>query len=612
MVESASAEEADNDKPSPPQGLSSLWSILRPLLRPYRRRLLIANLIAICGALAAVPIPLLMPILVDEVLLGQPGYFVGLADSLFPGDWQGPVLYIFFVFFVAVLLRLSSTALAILQTRLFTLTAKDISYRLRRDLLAHLERVRLVEYETRGSGGLTANVVNDVQTIDDFIGGAIGKFVVAVLTLVGTAVILFWMHWQLALLIMLVNPMVIYLTVYLGKRVKHLKARENLAVEDFQQDLTESLEGIHQIRAANRSRFFFDRVLAGARRVRDESANFSWRTDAANRASFVLFLIGFEAFRAVSMLMVVFSDLTIGEMMAVFGYLWFMMGPVQEVLAMQFSGFAARAAFQRLDQLQGLPVETGHTASADPFIGHQSVGLSVRDLVFAYDDGPDVLDGLSLEVGRGEKVALIGTSGGGKSTLVQIILGLYPPSRGQVLFDEVDSRHISLETLRDSIAVVLQHPALFNASLRMNLDMGRGFADEQLWEALRLAQLQADVAALENGLDTIIGRQGVRLSGGQRQRLAIARMILSDPKVVILDEATSALDVHTEARVHQSLRDFLGNRTTLIIAHRLSAIRMADRSYVMDAGRIVEHGSHDTLMANNGAYAGLFGVKGKH
>lgn len=588
------------------------WSTVRSLLYPYRRSLLIANVIAVLGALAAVPIPLLMPVLVDEVLLDDPGSVVAFVDSVFPPGWHGPALYIFFVFFVAVALRVAATGLAVAQTRLFTLTAKDISLKLRRRLLAHLEKVQLAEYETRGSGGLTANVVNDVQTVDDFVGGAISKFLVAVLTLVGTAAILFWMHWQLALIIMLVNPLVIYLTVRLGKKVKALKAHENQAVEDFQQDLTESLDAIHQIRASNRSQYFFRRILKRAENVRDRSANFTWRTDAASRVSFLLFLVGFEAFRAISMLMVVFSDLSIGEMMAVFGYLWFMMTPVQEVLSMQYTWFAAKAALGRLHALFQLPLESTRQGAANPFQAQPTVEVEVRDLVFAYADGPDVLDHLSLDIKPGEKVALIGTSGGGKSTLVQVLLGLYEPKAGQVLFNGVDSKNVGLDAVRESVSVVLQHPALFNDSLRMNLSLGRDLDDQRLWEALDIAQLRDDVSALDHGLDTVVGRNGVRLSGGQRQRLAIARMVLTDPKVVILDEATSALDVKTEARVHERLREFLGTRTTLIIAHRLSAIRMADRSYVMDAGRIIEQGAHDVLIENRGAYAQLFGVQEKN
>ncbi len=201
----------------------------------------------------------------------------------------------------------------------------------------------------------------------------------------------------------------------------------------------------------------------------------------------------------------------------------------------------------------------------------------------------------------------MGASGGGKSTLVQVIIGLYPPKSGKVCFDDVPHDQIGLEVIRDNVATVLQHPAMFNETVRFNLTLGRELPDEKLWQALEVAQLKRTIEQLPEGLDTVIGNQGVRLSGGERQRLAIARMVLADPKVVILDEATSALDTETEARLHRALRGFLKGRTTLIIAHRLSAVRQADKVYVFENGGIIEQGSHDELIRRDGLYQKLYG-----
>jgi ATP-binding cassette subfamily C protein len=169
---------------------------------------------------------------------------------------------------------------------------------------------------------------------------------------------------------------------------------------------------------------------------------------------------------------------------------------------------------------------------------------------------------------------------------------------------------IGLDVVREHVATVLQHPALFNDTVRSNVALGREIPDATIWKALEVAQLAADVAALPKGLDTVVGRQGVRLSGGQRQRLAVARMVLANPSVVILDEATSALDTETEARLHEALREFLSGRTTLIVAHRLSAVRQADRVYVFESGRIIEEGAHDTLIESGGLYSRLYGPQG--
>ena len=386
------------------------------------------------------------------------------------------------------------------------------------------------------------------------------------------------------------------------------------------------------------------------------------------------------------MLLVVFSDLTIGQMMAVFGYLWFMMSPVQEVLNIQFAWYGAKAALSRINRLWLLRAEPEYPHEVNPFEGRKTVSVSVHDLCFAYGHGPLVLDHLSLEIAAGDKVALVGASGGGKSTLVQVLLGLYPPLSGELRFHGVPVTRIGLDVVREHVAVVLQHPAMLNDTVRINLTLGRELDDDSLWTALAVAQIdeyiaamprdldaligrqgirlsggqrqrlamarmmlsdpkmvilqhpamlndtvrinltlgreldddslwtalavaQIDeyIAAMPRDLDALIGRQGIRLSGGQRQRLAMARMMLSDPKMVILDEATSALDTETEARLHDALGEFLTGRTTLIIAHRLSAVKQANRVYVFDAGRIIETGAHHTLMAAGGLYAKLYG-----
>jgi len=201
---------------------------------------------------------------------------------------------------------------------------------------------------------------------------------------------------------------------------------------------------------------------------------------------------------------------------------------------------------------------------------------------------------------------LVGASGGGKSTLAQILIGLYPTEKGMIYFDDIPVTDIGLEVVRENVATVLQHPALFNDTIRMNLTLGQDINDATLWQALAIAQLKDAIEALPNKLDTVIGLHGMRLSGGQRQRLAIARMVVSQPKVVILDEATSALDTQTEYKLHHSLNAFLQDKTTIIIAHRLSSIKQADHVYVFEQGKICEQGKHDTLIQQNGLYAKLY------
>jgi ATP-binding cassette subfamily C protein len=582
------------------------WRGIYDELTRHRRQLVLANAVALLAVTAAVPVPLLLPLMVDEVLLHHPGKMVAAIGAWFPAAWHGPVLFIGAALLLTVGLRLAAILLNVWQGRTFSLLAKEVVYRIRVRMLSRLSRIALSQFETVGAGRVTSHFVTDLNAVDTFLGASISGFVVSVLTLVGVAAVLFWMHWQLALFILLLNPVVILFSTRLGKRVKDLKKFENRAFEVFQDALAETLDALTQIRAMNREKHYLARLSEKAADIRGHAAAFAWKSDAMSRASFFVFLLGFDAFRAGAMLMVVFSDLSIGEMLAVFGYLWFMMTPVQELVNMQYAWFAANAALGRINALLGLSGEPQHPALHDPFAGRATVGIALDHVSFAYDEGETVLDDVSLAVAGSEKVALVGASGGGKSTLVQALLGLYPVKAGQVLYGDVPVTEIGWEAVRENVGVVLQHPVLFNDSVRDNLTLGREADDEALWQALEIAQLKDIVAALPHGLDTVVGRQGVRLSGGQRQRLAIARMIVARPKIVILDEATSALDTDTEHRLHEAMHAFLAGRTTLIIAHRLSAVKQAGRILVFENGRVVEEGGHDELIEKGGLYHKLY------
>jgi len=585
------------------------WQTIYGLVLRHRKELVKANIIAILGVLAAVPVPLLLPLLVDELLLDKSGSVIPFMASWTPDAWEGPVYFVGLMVLTALALRAISLVMNVWQGRQFTIISKDVVFQIRTRLLKRLRIISMAEYEALGSGSVASRFVTDLNTIDEFLGSTISRFLVASLTIAGTAIVLLWVHWQLGLLVILCNPFVIFLTMRMGKKVKELKRRENKAFEVFQQALTETLDGIHQIRAANREQHYLSRLVDNADTVREHAVQYEWRSDAANRLSFMLFLFGVDIFRAAAMLTVLFSDLTVGYMFAVFGYLWFMMVPVQEILGMQYNFFAAKAALQRINELLALRLEPEHPHLKNPFQHKTTVDVRVDNVCFAYQEGQEVLQGVSLYVEEGEKVALVGASGGGKSTLVQVLLGMYEPASGTVRYGGEPVQQIGHNCVRENVATVLQHPALFNASVRENLGMGGAFTDQQLWTALNVAQLEDDVRNLPAGLETELGRQGVRMSGGQRQRLAVARMVLANPKVVILDEATSALDAETEFRLHQALNVFLQGRTTIIIAHRLSAVKQADRVYVFEDGMIAEEGSHIELLEQQGLYSKLYGLR---
>ncbi|ALR15475.1 MULTISPECIES: ABC transporter ATP-binding protein [Vibrio] len=585
--------------------ISRSWLITQ--VKKHKSKLILANLIAVLATLISVPIPLLMPLMVDEVLLDQPANGIAAMNAVLPAAWHTPTGYIFFTLFLVVLMRAASQALNIVQSRQFTLVSKTITFEMRSKMIDKLGRISIRQYETKGSGGINAHLITDIETIDQFIGSTLAKFVVSLLTVIGTAIVLLWLDWRLGLFILLVNPVVIYFSRKLGSMVKHLKRKENHSFELFQTRLVETLDGIYQLRAANKEREFLQQLKNSADQVRVDADKYAWQSEAAGRVSFLLFLIGFELFRAVAMLMVLFSDLTIGQIFAVFGYLWFMLSPVQELLGIQFSWYSAKAALKRINDLLLLEEEHRPPSKVNPFTDDREVDVKVENVNFSYNSEHNVLDNLSLHIPAGKKVALVGASGGGKSTLIQLLIGVYQQNSGHVRYNDELTQDIGFDVIRDKIAVVLQQPILFNDTLRHNLTLGGNFDEMSLWRALDVAQLQDVISQLNHGLDTQIGRNGIRLSGGQRQRLAIARMVLSNPQFVILDEATSALDTATEAALHKALTEFLRGRTTLIVAHRLSAVKQADLIYVLEDGKVTQTGTHGELVEQEGLYQTLYG-----
>ncbi|MCC2524159.1 ABC transporter ATP-binding protein [Vibrio coralliilyticus] len=593
-----------------PNTISRSWLITQ--VKKHKSKLVLANIIALFATLVSVPIPLLMPLMVDEVLLDKPATGLELMDKVLPVSMQTPTGYIFLTLLLVVLMRTVSQGLNILQGRQFTLVSKTITYQMRSKMIDKLGRISIRQYETRGSGGINAHLITDVETIDQFIGTTLSKFLISLLTVIGTAGVLLWLEWRLGLFILLVNPIVIYFSRKLGSKVKHLKKRENQSFERFQNRLVETLDGIYQLRAANREREFLSELKQQANQVRVDADKYAWQSEAAGRVSFLLFLLGFELFRAVAMLMVLFSDLTIGQIFAVFGYLWFMLGPVQELLGIQFSWYSAKAAMGRINALLNLEEEHRPVSKINPFTTDREVDVKIENIDFSYNEESKVLNNLNLNIPAGKKVALVGASGGGKSTLIQLLIGVYRQDSGIIRFNGETTDDISYDVIRDQIAVVLQQPILFNDSLRHNLTLGSDYDDLQLWRALEIAQMQDVISQLSDGLDTQIGRNGIRLSGGQRQRLAIARMVLSDPKFVILDEATSALDTATEAALHKALTEFLDGRTTLIVAHRLSAVKQADLIYVLEDGQVTQAGTHVELVKQEGLYQTLYGSVQSH
>ncbi len=579
----------------------SIKGIIKQLLM-HKKALILGNLIALIATLLVVVIPLFIPILVDELLLNKShGYIVWIEAHLWQSDIKG---YVFATLALLIVLRLLSVVLGVWQSKIFVTISKDMSYQMRSMLLSHLKRVSLKEYEMMRTGEVTSKLVTDVETIDSFVSTTISRFIIAALTLLFSAVVLLWIHWELALFILITNPIVVFFTAKLARNIGKLKKEENRAVAVFQDALTETLELFHQIRAANKENYFFDKTEAKAKELKDHATAYGYKSDAAIKYSYTIFLSGYEVFRAVSILAVAYSDLSVGLMLAIFSYLWVMVTPTQDIINFQYTLSTAKAACERINSIFALTQEKEIHQLQDPFDGKQTIGLEVEDLSFAYHRDKKVLENISMSIPSSSKVALVGASGSGKTTLANILVGFYPFEKGEIRYGGISHTKLNLATIRENIHLILQYPKLFNDTMRFNLTLGKDYSDGEIRQAIEIAQLDGVVDGLTYGLDTIVGKDGIKLSGGQRQRVAIARMVLSNPKVVIFDESTSALDIHTEERLFCALKAFLRDKTVITIAHRLSTIKNAELIYVLEEGRVVDSGTPQELLAKDESYFG--------
>jgi len=559
--------------------------------------LIYGQIITILAILVSVPIPLMLPVMVDEILLNKPATFVE-SINFFVGETTA-FYYIAIVTFAVIFLRFIYYFFTVIITKIFTNISKYVTFMVRKRLLEHLRIAAMNEYETLGSGAITANLVTDVNTLDAFIITGISKLVSSLLTLIAVAAVMIAIDPILGILILIVQPVIMIMSKKMSGIVGKLKAEENAAISNFQEDVGETLELFGQIKASNQEKYFFGQATDLAKNIQTTSNQYSYKNVAYERLSFTIFLVMFELIRASGLVLVAYSDLSIGMMFAMFGYIWFIMTPVQDMLSMQYSYSSAKAALERINKILALQTEKSGTQCLE----EKDINISLQNLNFSYVKEKEILKEISLEISAGCKIALIGASGSGKTTLAQVIAGFYEKCDGELLFNGIKTEELDKSTLREKVFLVLQMPILFNSTLRFNITMGdKSITDKEILKALSIAQLDDMLEGMDKKLDTIVGHHGIRLSGGQRQRLSIARMIIANPSVVIFDESTSALDVHTEALLQAQLLPLLQDKTVITIAHRLSTVKNSDYIYVLHEGEIVQDGTHEELEDKEGHY----------
>ncbi len=567
----------------------SLYDQIKTQKRDFWR----TSLYGIVATLLLLPIPMLIPLLIDEVLLEHQGKTTEFISNIFGHSevW----LYIVVILSVVLTLRFLAFFFNNQKTFYATKITQKISYLLRHRILHHLERVSLSEYETLKSGGIVSKTVQDVESVSGFSGQVVTTVLSAAFMLIGIAAIMLWMNWILAVLVFVLNPFFLGFSRLLGRKTGELLRRQHEAYELYHELLNETLELFIQVRASNQERSFFGILQWRAKEIESASLDYGYKASVAHSSSALLTNTVVDIFRALGIAAVAYSDLTIGMMIAFLFYLSTLVAPIQQLMGLIISYQSTKPALERINTLLALSQEPHYPHEDNPFEGSKTTSVELKEIDFAYGNGKEVLHGISLKGQAGQKIALIGPSGSGKTTLAQIMVGFYPSHKGEILYGNMPIEQIGLPVVRENVALMLQQALFFNDTIRMNLTLFKEKSDEEIYEALKAAQLYDFVRDLEDGLETRIGKNGIRLSGGQRQRLAIARLILSDPKIVIFDEATSALDNATEFHLYETLAPFLKDRTTVIIAHRTTTIKQADYVYLIEEGRVKAEGSYDML-----------------
>jgi ATP-binding cassette subfamily C protein len=541
----------------------------------YKKKILIANAIAILVTLVSVPIPLFIPFLVDEILLGKEGKFVETVNQFV--TVSSPEYYILIVFILILVIHATTSILNIVRNLYLDKTIEDIRLNMRKKLFSHLRDVSMSEYDMLGSGATSSKMGIDIGTVMGFLSGSMGYILVQVLKLIGMSIVLLYLNWKLALVILILNPLVVKIFIGIFKKLSKMMKGKNKSIAKFNNSLVESLELFNQIRVQNREGHFFDKVNEDATDIRDKTYTYNrkWRTSMT--VAQLLMTYSNVLFKMLAVYLVLQSEMSIGEMMAIFVYAGMVIAPINMLLRFTQKYHNAKEAMDRLNDILRLKTEPKYEMKHDPFKGKETASIELRNVTFAYDENKTIFKDFNLKIEAGEKVAITGETGKGKSTLANIIIGLYPVTKGEVFYNGIELKEIGYEKIRENIGFVLQAPLMFNASLRYNLSLGKEYSDEAMYEALKIAQLYEFVDGLDEKLDTIVGKNGTKLSGGQRQRLSIARVLLDKPKVIIFDESTSSLDMETEDRLLEALDEYIKDKTVITIAHRQTTIDKSER-----------------------------------
>ncbi len=576
----------DEEKPPPKKSSPRyfLW-----YLKPFRRHFVLAVVFSAAIATLNLIPPQIVRYILNEALPDKKIRFLGLAVG---------ILIIVFVI---------RSLIIHFRTRVVSRMAEGIASNLRRDLFFHIQRLHLSFFDNAQIGKLMSRITNDTAVIQRFFASGSHTLVVAVLTFTGVTILSFRMNWKLALFAMIPMPVLMVLVNRYRQTAHRIYRVIRRQWGNLSARISDGLGGIREVKSFAREEY------EDARFGHEDSRVYSLGVKVADLGALyepiIMFLssLGTVLVMGFGSWLCFTGEMQVGDLVAFLLYLNLLYQPIWQINQLVHMWEHARASSEHISKIIKIPREMYESPDAVESPRPLKGLVEFSNVSFSYEKGKLTLQNLNVKVKEGERIALVGPTGAGKTTLVSLISRFYDVDDGAILIDGIDILNYKLSYLRENIGIVLQDPFLFTGTIKENMLYGKpGASLEELEKASKAANIHEFIHSQRDGYSTQVGERGVKVSGGEKQRLAIARVLLKNPPILILDEATSSLDSHTEKLVYEALETLMEGRTTFVIAHRLSTIKNADRILMLDNGEIVEEGTHEELFAKGDLYTRLY------